>query len=200
MKIAPSWSEFSSQIHSALYGILFTNRQGNEIPVIMGFDRWRSMAIDVRKIQKTLFLIGNGASASMASHFAADLAKNAHLHTQVFSDLALITAVSNDMSYKDVFSEPLKHSGNKGDMLVAISSSGISPNIISAIKVARQKRIAIVTLSAMKAGNAIRKMGDLNIYINAASYGLAETCHAAILHHWMDLLEIRKRKESVLHV
>ena len=69
----------------------------------------------------------------MASHFAADLAKNGKLHVQVFSDLALITAISNDLGYEEVFAEPLRRMGSSGDLLVAISSSGRSENILAAV-------------------------------------------------------------------
>ena len=190
---AEGWSSFTSEIRFLLDHISFRVRTGTQITADAGFDKWYKMATEVRKKQNTLFLIGNGASASMASHFSADLAKNAHLHTQVFSDLSLITAVSNDLGYKKVFSEPLRHCANRGDMLVAISSSGRSPNIIEALKIARKLGMTTVTLSAMRPDNPISALGELNIYVQADSYGLAETCHAAILHYWMDMLEVLKR-------
>jgi len=74
-------------------------------------------------------------------------------------------------------------------MLVAISSSGRSPNILAAVRVARQCRLNVVTLSAMKAGNQLRRRGTLNVYVPADTYGFAESCHAVILHHWMDRVE-----------
>jgi D-sedoheptulose 7-phosphate isomerase len=172
--------------------ISFSDKGGRRIPTPNGFDIWRKMAVAVRERQRTLFLIGNGASASMASHFAADLSKNAHLHTQVFSDLSLITAVSNDLGYENVFCEPLSHCALKGDMLLAISSSGRSPNIIKALGVAKRLGVSLVSLTAMDPDNPIRISADLNIYVSAGSFGMAETCHAAILHYWMDLLELRK--------
>jgi D-sedoheptulose 7-phosphate isomerase len=126
----------------------------------------------------------------MASHFAADLAKNARLHTQVFSDLSLITAISNDMGYEHVFAEPLRRRGQPSDMLVAISSSGSSPNILAVADVAREIGSTVVTLSAMKSSNPLRTKGKLNIYLPADTYGEAETAHAAALHWWMDLVQI----------
>ena len=129
----------------------------------------------------------------MASHFAADLAKNAHLHTEVFSDLSLITAISNDMGYEWVFAKPLCRRAKKGDMLVAISSSGASKNILCATEIAKKIGLKIITLSAMLPQNPLRSSGDLNIYVSAKTYGLAETAHAAILHHWMDLVESKRK-------
>jgi phosphoheptose isomerase len=132
------------------------------------------------------YFVGNGASASLASHFSADLAKNGHVHTQVFSDPALVTAVSNDCGYENIFAEPLKRMANRGDLLVAISSSGRSPNIVRAVEIARQLGLTVVTLSSMDEDNPLRSAGDVNGYVPAAAFGHAETCHGAVLHYWMD--------------
>jgi len=152
------------------------------------FKKWHSSTIQVRKAEKIIYLIGNGASASMASHFAADLAKNAFLHTQVFTDIALVTAIANDFSYSDVFVEPLRRRMKSGDMVVAISSSGNSSNILKACEYAADNGAHVVTLSAMKPDNLLRNIGELNFWIPASTYGLAETAHAAVLHYWMDSL------------
>ena len=85
----------------------------------------RTCRLAPEKNGNTLYLVGNGASASMASHMAADLDKNARVHTEVFTDPALITAIANDLDYTQVFSEPLRRRMSPGDMLVAISSSRV---------------------------------------------------------------------------
>ena len=150
----------------------------------------------VRENRRTVFLIGNGASASMASHVAADLAKNARLHTEVFSDLSLITAIANDMSYEEVFAEPLRRRMKEGDMLVAISSSGQSANVLRAVQEAKNIGGFVVTLSAMRPENTLRSRGHLNFYVPAGTYGIAETCHAAILHHWIDKMVVFVNKHE----
>ena len=156
------------------------------MPVDEAFGLWVELTINIRDDRRNVFLIGNGASASMASHVAADLAKNGHVHTEVFSDLSLITAIANDLSYDQVFAEPLRRRMKPGDMLVGISSSGESRNVLNAVEESRKQGGIVVTLSAMRKGNLLRSKGDLNFYVPAATYGLAETCHAAILHHWID--------------
>jgi D-sedoheptulose 7-phosphate isomerase len=98
----------------------------------------------------------------------------------------LITAIANDLCYDDVFSEPLKWKMTTGDMLVAISSSGRSRNVLSACEVALSLGGYLVNLSAMKPDNPMRSLGHLNFYVPAEDYGTAETCHAGILHYWMD--------------
>lgn len=132
--------------------------------------------------------MGNGASASMASHIAADLEKNFHVCTEVFTDLSRITAIANDMGYDQVFAEPVRRKLRKGDMLVAISSSGKSPNILAAAREAAGLGGIIVTISAMSADNPLRSLGALNFHVRGDTFGLAETCHAAILHYWVDLM------------
>ena len=161
---------------------------GRSVEPDEGFGNWYARTLAVRQKGGAVYLIGNGASASMASHFAADLAKNARLHTQVFFDAALLTAISNDLGFENVFAEPLRRRAQPGDMLVAISSSGRSSNILRAVAAARKLSVVVITLSAMLPDNPLRRSGDLNAYVSAASYSRAETCHAAILHHWMDLV------------
>jgi len=148
------------------------------------------MARQLRTRRGRLFLAGNGASASMASHFATDLAKNAGIRTQVFTDLSLLTALGNDIAYEAVFAEPLRWYAEAGDILVAISSSGNSPNIVQAVLAAKELGLTVVTLSGMRPDNRIRGLGELNLYLPAPTYGLAESCHAFLLHCWMDQLEL----------
>ncbi len=187
---ASTWLHSVRRLQALLEALAFSDAEGRAIHCDEGFELWRRQTEKVKTENRTVFLVGNGASASMASHMAADLAKNAQMHTEVFSDLSLITAVSNDMGYEHVFSEPLSRRGKSGDMLVAISSSGASANVLSAARTARELSMFTVTLSAMAAGNPLRSSGELNIYLGCDSYGEAESCHAVVLHRWMDLMEV----------
>jgi len=183
------WKQEIDKLCSMLNKLSFRGYDGTEYNVDEGFRIWQELTIEAKDKKRSIYLIGNGASASTASHLAADLAKNTHLHTEVFSDLSLITAISNDMGYKWVFAEPLRRRAEKGDMLVAISSSGASKNILCATEIVQKIGLKIITLSAMSPQNPLRSSGNLNIYVPAQTYGYAETCHAAILHHWMDMVE-----------
>ena len=166
--------------------LIVTDELGSFVDVEHGFSGWAEVSEKIREEGRTIYLIGNGASASMASHMSADLAKNAHIHTEVFSDLSLMTAISNDISFSEVFAEPIRRRIKKGDMVVSISSSGQSENILKAADEARRRGGSVITLSAMSKENKLRSKGTLNFYVPAETYGLAETCHAAILHFWMD--------------
>jgi D-sedoheptulose 7-phosphate isomerase len=181
-----SWLKNAEELKSILQSLAARDEQGKEMDPDRALFQWEQYTWWVREAQKTIYLVGNGASASMASHIAADLAKNAHVHTEVFSDLSLITALANDLGYQEVFAEPLRRRMKEGDMLVAISSSGQSPNIFRACLEAKHREGIVITLSAMKPDNPLRSEGMINFYLPAKSYGLAETGHAALLHYWMD--------------
>lgn len=133
-----------------------------------------------------LHFIGNGGSAAIASHMAADWQKAAKFPAMCFNDAPAVTALSNDIAYDSVFSEPLKIHGRAGDILFAISSSGHSQNIINAVDVARQSGLKIVTLSGFHPDNRLRQTGDVNFYVPSRRYGVVETAHLAILHSLLD--------------
>lgn len=183
-----NWSKNFENLKSNLLSLSSRNGIREKVDPDSAFVQWKDLTLQIRKARKTVFFIGNGASASMASHISADLAKNAHIRTEVFSDLSLITAIANDLGYKEVFAEPLRRRMSEHDMLVAISSSGQSANILRGVKEAKRLGGIVVTLSAMNPENNLRSQGLLNFYIPAKTYGMAETCHAAILHYWMDLV------------
>ncbi len=180
------WNKHTEKLQNCLSSIEVSGNLCCKDGCDQAFAVWKEMTERLRDQGKIIYLIGNGASASMASHFSADLAKNAHVHTQVFTDLALITALANDISYDQVFVEPLKRRLTPNDMLVAISSSGNSPNVLKACAFAAETGASVVTLSAMSPKNNLRTLGDINFWLPADTYGMAETGHACILHYWMD--------------
>src|SRR4030095_10012435 len=122
----------------------------------------------------------------MASHFAADACKNGGLRTQAFNDGALLTCTGNDLAFDQVFALPLTRFARAGDMLITISSSGASPNILRALDRAREMQRQVVTVSGKRADNASRMLGDLNFYIPSARYGWIESSHHVVLHYWLD--------------
>jgi predicted dehydrogenase/phosphoheptose isomerase len=176
------------RLDGLLSGTQSTDSTARHLDADSGFARLMQWTRDAYETGATTYLVGNGASASMASHFAADLSKNAKLRTQVFTDMALLTAVANDISAEEIFSTPLQRFAQRDDLLIAISSSGASKNILRAVAVARERGMKVITFSAMKPDNPLRLSGDLNFFVRARTYGEAETCHAALLHYWVDLI------------
>lgn len=183
-----SWGTCVDELTLSLKHMQVSNAQQQRLTADAAFQQWQMLTEEVRNTEASVYLIGNGASASMASHFATDLSKNARIRAHVFTDLSQVTAIGNDVSFDQIYAIPLKRNAHAGDMLVAISSSGQSPNILAAVQAAHERQVQVVTLSAFAPHNPLRKNGTLNFYIPASTYGLAETCHAAVLHHWMDQL------------
>lgn len=135
-----------------------------------------------------VIIIGNGGSASIASHIAADFLKNIKIPALAFNDASLLTCLSNDLGYENVFSVPIGLLADKGDILFAISSSGKSKNILNAVSQARKRGCFIVTLSGFSSSNLLRDMGDVNFYVPSSSYGDVEITHLAICHAVIDIL------------
>lgn len=186
--MAEKYMQRVSLLAEVLAGLRVTDRSNSSVDPQAGFAKLLKMTLATKTGHDAIFLVGNGASASMASHIAADLCKNACLSTEVFSDFSLLTAVANDVGADYLFAVPLQQRGKKNDMLVAISSSGKSRNILEAVKTARKIGMKVVTFSAMKPDNALRRTGDLNFYIKADAYGMVESAHAVLLHYWVDIV------------
>jgi len=141
-----------------------------------------------RTNKRNVFIIGNGASATMASHVAVDFWKNLKIKAQLFTDSASLTAVGNDISFTESFSEPLKLYGTPDDLLISISSSGDSPNIVNGIGIAHQKRLITISLTGMKKSNEANSLSRYSLYYPGQTYGSVESAHALILHYIIDSL------------
>ena len=149
----------------------------------------------IRKIStnRRIFTIGNGASAAIANHWACDYTKGCsspvtdappEVKPRVISlaaNVPLITAISNDISYNKVFSYQLARMADAGDLLIAISSSGNSPNIIDALKMARQMGVSSISLTGFNGGYC-EQWADINLHVDIYEYEASEDCHQAIMH------------------
>jgi D-sedoheptulose 7-phosphate isomerase len=180
------YGQYLDDLYLALTEMKATNRYGKSIGQEQALINFCKLFFDIRRSNNTIYFIGNGASATMASHMAADFNKTCGCRATVFNDVALMSAVSNDIHFKECFSVPLNRFAEKGDVLVTISSSGNSANVIAAIKCAREKEMFVITFSGMDSNNDSRKMGDLNFWIPASTYGLVESAHQALLHSCLD--------------
>jgi D-sedoheptulose 7-phosphate isomerase len=135
-----------------------------------------------------IMFIGNGGSASIASHMAIDFWKNGHIKAVSFNDGAQLTCLGNDFGYEHVFEKPIEFFAEPGDVLIAISSSGKSENILRGVKAAKAKGCKAITMSGFNKNNPLRKMGDLNFYAPSNSYGFVEITHLAISHCILDCI------------
>jgi len=170
----------------ALRNLEITTLNGERIDTGEGFDRLVALSRAVGERGNQQFLVGNGASAAFSNHMALDWTKNGGVPTQSFANAALLTAMGNDLGFDDAFSAPLGWYGRAGDLLVTISSSGNSTNIVYAIGRAREIGMGVVTLSGLRPDNTSRSLGDINLYIPAKTYGIVECAHQVLLHLWLD--------------
>ncbi len=153
-----------------------------------------AMARCVRDIRKchdlggAVHLVGNGGSAAIVAHVQNDLMKAAGIRALVHQDVPLLTAYANDDGYPQCVAGPLTTWIGKQDMLIAVSSSGMSDNILAAVELARERGAKVVTCSGFEPTNTLRRLGYVNFYVPSGQYGLVELTHAALLHYLTDQL------------
>lgn len=177
-----------------LDGIIVTDSTGECLPPNEGLQSAVSRIASVRN--RKLMFIGNGASAAIASHMATDFWKNAGVPAVAFNDSSLLTAIGNDLGYRHVFEKPIQFFGQRDDILIAISSSGQSENILRAVSAALELGVYTISLSGFKEENPLRGMGHLNFYVPSMSYGLVEVAHHAICHFVVNRLCTRKCSDT----
>lgn len=132
----------------------------------------------------TTWFIGNGGSAGICSHMATDFTKNGGVRCAAFNDASLLTCFANDFGYENVFSEAIQRHAALRDVVMAISSSGESTNILRGSCTGR----TVFTFSGFSRGNKLRSVGDVNFYVPAQDYGSVEITHLALLHGILDLM------------
>lgn len=148
----------------------------------------------VRMLKKTrqkgssIYLVGNGGSAAIAEHMAIDLTKNARLRALAISGSPMLTTFSNDYGYEKVFQKAIECLARKNDVLIAISSSGRSKNILNACKAARNKRMRVITFSGFKKDNPLKKAGDFNFWVDSRCFGYVELIHNLMIHYINDAI------------
>jgi len=152
--------------------------------------------------EKQVFTVGNGGSASTASHMAADLGKNTigpnMRRFRILSlndNAAIVTALANDIGYEHIFSEQLVNLIQPGDLLVAISGSGNSPNVVRAMTYAREQCAEVVAVLGFDGGRAAA-LADLAVIVPSDHYGIVEDVHLIINHILVDYFKVRLAEEQ----
>jgi D-sedoheptulose 7-phosphate isomerase len=142
-------------------------------------------------------IVGNGGSAAIASHVAVDLNKNCAVRAMAFNDAAALTCYANDYGYDEVFAQQVERHGLPQDILIAISSSGSSRNILNAVHAAKEiDRCQVVTFSGFAGDNPLRRLGHVNFYIPSREYGFVEIAHQILLHAVTDALGEQRKVQK----
>ena len=164
-------------------------RVTNALQQLVSFEFAFDACVDLLKKQdKMIYFIGNGGSAGIASHMATDFLKNGQLPALCLADPSLLTCLSNDLGYENVYAHSISMVIKPQDILVAISSSGNSPNILNAVKAARKAKANVITLSGFQEDNELRHVGDYNWYFMSNVYGIVENAHQILAHSFLDYI------------
>lgn len=187
--------EYFRILKGLLDRIIATNASGRLYQLDKALDLSVEMILKQADLGGKLIFIGNGASAAIASHMATDFWKNAGIKALSFNDSSLLTCISNDYGYRHVFEKPIEMFANCDDILVSISSSGKSENILRGVRAIKKKNAKVITLSGFAKENPLRALGDINFYVPSKSYGHVESLHQAICHCLVDVI-IKKNKSK----
>jgi phosphoheptose isomerase len=151
-------------------------------------DRAAAILLEAYTREAAVFVCGNGGSASIANHLQCDHVKGVRTTTDLTprvvslsANIELITAIANDMTYEDVFTYQLQSQSRPGDVLIAVSSSGNSPNIVRALTWARDHDLRTIALTGFDGGGA-KTVAEVTVHVDCTNYGIVEDLHQAIMH------------------
>lgn len=151
--------------------------------------KWVSLTLYEAIIKnKTVYVCGNGGSAAVSEHFVCDHLKGISSDTNLkprfvslSSNIPLLTALGNDLGYENIFSKQIEYMAQEGDVLLAISSSGNSPNIVNAIKAGNNKKLITISFTGFDGGQA-SKLSLFNLHTPVKNYGIVEDTHQIVMH------------------
>ncbi len=171
--------------------------------------KFNNLELSHKLIEKTIknknniFVCGNGGSASISNHIVCDylklLRQKTILKPKVISfatNLDLISAISNDISFEDVFAYQLEALGEKNDLIILISSSGNSPNMIKVLNLAKKKKIKSIAFTGFD-GGFLKSNSDISIHFASQNYGISEDCHHISMHVIMQFLRQKYLKGNI---
>lgn len=166
--------------------------QGNTVSLPQGLEAAADVIRAVRQRQGAIWWVGNGGSAALCSHLSQDMLNKLGIASHTLSDHALLTCMANDFGYEEIYVRPLRTYLRADDLLIAVSSSGKSANILRCVELAQHRGTACLTLSAFAADNPLWALNtDVALYMPCTLYGHAEVGHEALLHAvietvWLD--------------
>jgi len=190
-------TSYFKHLGDVLLRVQVTEGHGAELSLDKGTSKAAEMVLSVKANSGKVMVIGNGGSAAIASHLQNDLCQAVGVRAMVFAEASALTARANDHGYECVFEQPAELWADADDLLVAISSSGQSENILRAARAASARGCRVITLSGFSADNPLRRLGNLNFYVPSPEYGYVESAHSVITHFLTDYATtLRSEKEN----
>jgi D-sedoheptulose 7-phosphate isomerase len=165
-----------------------TGKSGEPVDYAGAATALMAAARDTHAAGDKLIFVGNGGSAAIASHMATDYSKNGGIRALALNDASMLTCLGNDLGYERVFAKQVELYARKGDLVIAISSSGRSANILNAVDAATAAGCTVATLSGFTPDNPLRRKGKWNFYVASDRYGFVEIGHLTICHAVLDFL------------
>jgi D-sedoheptulose 7-phosphate isomerase len=185
------FSDYLNSFEKVLVNTKSSQRDGTCIDLDVCFQQVIDHLLKVREKGNRVYLVGNGGSSGIVSHGAVDFLNACGFKAQAITDNSLLTCIANDYGYENVFSQPLSVLLDKDDIVVAISSSGNSMNIVNACKMATTKGAMVIGFSGFKEDNKLRSSGDYNFWLDDMHYGRVEIGHSLLLHYITDNLGLK---------
>jgi len=180
------YSNYYKSIEQGLKNSIYYLNQQTSTPEDF-FQKIKQILNNIRTRRNKIYFFGNGASAAFANHMALDFSKNGKILSRSLSDSAMLTALANDYSYEQAMLEFLKIEGvTTDDLVITISSSGNSPNIVSVLNYCKENNIKSLALSGLKNENKSITLADYSIYVPMKTYGMVECIHQIFLHLILD--------------
>jgi D-sedoheptulose 7-phosphate isomerase len=150
------------------------------------------ITLNIKKNNNKILIFGNGGSAAIASHFSVDMTKIGKIRTVNFNESDLLTCFSNDYGYENWVKKCIEFYSDDGDLIILISSSGESKNMINAAKFCNKKKLKLVTFTGFKKSNKLKKYGNLNFWTKSSIYNHIENIHQYWLLLLTDIANLKK--------
>lgn len=195
--MSPKATAYFKHLGDLLLNVQVTDGSGAEMPLDEGANKAVEIVLSVKASSRKVMIIGNGGSAAIAGHMQVDLCLAVDVRAMVFNQSPSLTACANDFGYECVFERPVELWADHGDLLVAVSSSGQSENILRAVRAALARGCHVITLSGFKTGNPLRLLGGLNFYVSSTEYGYVESAHSSITHYLTDSAMILRAERDI---
>ena len=148
--------------------------------------------LEIKKKNKKILIFGNGGSIAIASHVAVDFAKNLNINISSYTDPSLLTCFSNDFKFENYIKEIIKLYAKRGDLIILISSSGSSKNMVNAIKYAKKSNLIVATFTGFEKKNFLNRNGNISFWLNSKNYNIIEHTHQIWLLTLCDYLAKKK--------
>jgi D-sedoheptulose 7-phosphate isomerase len=197
MRLKERAESYYSNLSNMLMKMQTTQKNGYSLEFFAAIESAGQLVTSQTKAGGKIMFIGNGASASIASHMSTDYWKNGDMRAIAFNDAALLTCLSNDCGYENVFGKSVEMFADEGDILIAISSSGQSESILNGVRAATKLGVHVVTLSGFSPDNPLRSMGEINFYVPDSAYGPVEILHLSVCHCILDVVIMDRLNDTV---